>query len=327
MTNSLPLTSNFQQASLVLKDFLDQVQENLPDLPRLMQKWPETWERYRNSIREMPKVLRKRPFVKRLMAEIESFERETRRGGFSFEALQARAHEASLRVAELEAHPMVQKFLRGETILSSKKSLQWGRKILHASTGLAFLYLFVYSGWPKAVIWGIAGPFIVWSFSLETARHMNPRVNRWVLRAFGPIMREREKTRINSAVFYIFSMVVVYLLTPIEVSMLTLLFIAVGDPLAGIFGVLCGRRRISAHVTWEGSLACFLGCAGLAALCAGLLFKTSLAGLPLAGFALLSGLVGAVAESSLKFLDDNLVMPLLSAPCLWLLMKLFGVLP
>ncbi len=319
------IAAHFQQASLSFKDLLDEFQKDFPDLSRALQRWPEIAGRYRNSIREMPKVLRQRPFVKKLLTEIESLEREIRQGEFSL-GLQARMHQAAVLVAELETHPTVQMFLRGEPILCDKQNLQWPRKMVHVSLGLTFLYLFVYSGWSQLLIWTITGPFIVWAFCLETARHRNPRINRWVLRAFGPIMREREKAKVNSAVFYILSMAIVYFACPIEVAMLTLLFIAVGDPIAGIVGVRWGHRRISAHVSWEGSIACFLACTGLAALAAGVLFEKNLTGISLIGFSLLSGVVGAVAESSLKKLDDNLVMPLLSAPPLWFLMKLFSLL-
>jgi len=326
MTRALFLAADFQEAVLCLQELLNKFQRDLQDLPRWSDKWQETADRYRGAIKQMPKVLRRHPFVVKSLAEIEALEREIRNGGLSFAGLQARARQAAVIFAELEDHPYIQKFLRGETVLSSRKNLQWRRKLTHASLGLTFLYVFFYSGWPKAWIWAITAPFIIGSFSLETARHLSPRVNTWVLRWFGPIMREAEKTRINSAVFYIFSMAVVYFVCPPPVTILTLFFIALGDPFAGIVGVLWGRRRISTHVTWEGSGACFLACTALAALSAGFLFPKNLSALPLAGFSVLSGLTGSVAEASLKKLDDNLVMPLLSAPVLWILMRIFGIL-
>src|SRR3989338_6105407 len=326
MSQYLPLSTKYQEASLIFRDLLGQFQKNLHDFPKHLQKWPETFERYKASIREMPKVLRKRPFVKNMMAEIERIEKEIHQSGFSFECLQTRAHQMGILVAELEEHPTVQKFLRGEPVLSSKKLLHWSRKITHAVLGVGFLYLVVYSGLPKTLVWGITGGFMLWSVSLETARHMSPRVNRWVMRSFGPIMREREKTKINSAIFYMFSIGVVYFTTPVEVAVLTLLFLAIGDPFAGIIGVVYGRSKISLHATLEGSLACFGACFGLALLGAGLLFDHNLTGFSLLAFSLISGLIGALAEISFKKLDDNLIMPLLSAPSLWILMKLFSVL-
>ncbi|MBI2981233.1 MAG: hypothetical protein HYY44_02855 [Deltaproteobacteria bacterium] len=270
----------------------------------------------------MPKAFRYHPLVKKTIEEIESF-RDLQEWRDSF---QIKVRHLSSLLVELETSPLVQKILRGEPLLANKKVIQWRRKLTHATMGLSFLYLFVFSGWPKAVVWGITAPFIFWAFGLETLRHLNPSVNRWVIRFFGSIMREGENEKINAAIFYIFSIGVVYFIFPIEVAALTLLFIAVGDPVAGIVGTLWGGHRISSHVSWEGAISCFLVCAALAALAAGRLFPDPIGGWSLVAFSVLSGIVGAAAEASFKRLDDNLVMPLLSAPALWLLMKLFSVL-
>lgn len=364
MSYAQSLSIDFRQASLSLKELLDQLQEDISALnlsstelfhglkQNLLLSW-KNWEvtvkNYKISLQNMPKELRRRNIIKQLSKELEDFEtharcflteiketsfqdfrrslnRHIREADLYLKGVQSRMHQMAESVASLEEHPLVQKFLRGEPVLASRENMQWARKVSHTSLGLLFLYVFVYSGWSKTVLWTLAGGFILWAFVLETARHLNPRVNEWVCRYFRPIMREREKTKINSAMFFIVSMVIVYFVFPIEVTMLTMLFLAVGDPLAGIVGVYWGKRKLSPHVSLEGSLACFTACAALAALCAGVLFSTTLSLLPLLVFSLISGLIGALTESSFKKLDDNLVMPLLSAPLLWSLMHLFSLL-
>ena len=332
---------DFSRASLSLQDLLLQLQREFSSWDissSSLISWSDSWTRYRASVRKMPKAFRCHPLVKKSVCEMESFEREFQQFRAAVQEYSAREFQewcerlnlkvrrAASLMAELEASPLVQKILRGEVLLSHKKILQWRRKLVHLTMGLSFFYLFVYSGWPTAVIWWIAGPFIGLSFLLETVRHLHPGVNRRVLRVFGSIMREGENKKINSAVFYIFSMAVVWFTFPIEVAMTTLLFIAVSDPLAGMVGTYWGRHRISPNVSWEGSAACFISCTALAALCAGRLFPHPLTGLALTSFSVLSGLIGALAEASLKRLDDNLVMPLISAPLLALLMRLFSIL-
>ncbi|MBI1908852.1 MAG: hypothetical protein HYS22_01615 [Deltaproteobacteria bacterium] len=345
--SQVPLSAlNFRQASFSLQRLLAQLERDFSSLglgtaeafQKFRQEWSLTLIRYRATIREMPKAFRHHPLVKKSLYEIKLFEKELQRfknrmSENSFpefrdwsDRLRAKISRVALQVAELEASPLVQKFIRGETVLPDKRILQWRRKLVHITLGLSFLWLFVYSGWPRSVIWGITGPFILWAFSLELIRHLNPRVNRWVFRVFGSIMREGENEKVNAAVFYILSMGIVYFVFPVEVAMLALLFIAVGDPIAGIVGIHWGRHKISSSVSWEGSAACFLVCAGLAALCAGRVFHHTLSGAPLVLFSLLAGLTGAVSEASFKKLDDNLVMPLLSAPILWGLMKVFEIL-
>ncbi len=350
MTQLQSISDRFLASSVVLQDFLKRLQldmealstsssEVLQDMKEKLahsrEAWSEAIGEYKKSVHNMPRELRQRPFVKSLYKDLEAFEKDARRFVNEIkesprtiqyrDALELRAKQLAERMEALEENNLVQKFLRGEIILSSKKNIQWGRKIGHAAFGLTFLYLFVFSGVSSGVIWGVTIPFVIWAFSLEIARHLNPRVNDWVCKVFKPVMREAEKTRVNSAIFYIVAMLSVYWLCPIEVAMVTMLYIAVGDPVAGVVGVTWGRRKLTEHASVEGTLACVAVCAFMAAICAGWLFDNSLSGGALWLFALFSGLIGAASEAAFNKIDDNLIMPLLSAPALWVLMKLFAI--
>ncbi len=350
MAQAQTIPADFLEMNDLMQVFLERVQADMAALSEssaeafqgLKENVLKSWEKlptvindYKRSMQNMPWELRQRRFIKGLSKDIEAFEQDVRRyvaelkeaklADVYRKALYSRTRRLAERIAELENHNLFQKFLKGEVILASKKSIQWGRKFAHAALGMAFLYIFIYSGFPQTVIWSIAGAYLIWSFSLETARHMNPRINEWVCKAFRPIMREREKTRVNSAIFYSISMAIVYFGFPTEVTVLTMLFIALGDPAAGIVGIYWGRKKLTQHSSLEGSLACFAVCALSAAICGAFLFEVSLGFFPLVLFAGLCGLVGAVAETSFKKFDDNLVMPLLSAPALWVLMQVFGI--
>jgi dolichol kinase len=138
-------------------------------------------------------------------------------------------------------------------------------------------------------------------------------------------MREREKRAINSGIFYMLSMLLIYFIFPLNVAILTMLFIAVGDTAAGVVGVKWGHHKISKDVSWEGTLACFITCNFMALIAHQYLFDGFIiSGFKLFFFCVVSGLIGAFAESSLKNWDDNLVMPILSAPGLWLLMQILS---
>jgi dolichol kinase len=357
MAQALALPADFVQASLLMRELLNQMHHDMNDfgsstteaiqdlrqnLSRSIEAWPETFDAYKASIHAMPRALKKQPFVKETLHQIEELEQnmdrffaQVRQSSFqdfrkSIDRRVAETKESVDRmknqIACLEADPLMQKFLRGEAVLASKKAIQWPRKLGHMFLGLSFLYLFIYSGASKSFVWSFTGVFLLAAFLLEISRHLNSRINDWVIRWFGPVMREAEKTRVNSAIFYILSILFVYFLFPVEVTILTLLFLSVGDPIAGMVGVKWGRHKISDQVSLEGSFACFLACSGLAALAAGVLFDSTLTGFSLLSFSLLSGLTGAVAESSFKKLDDNLVMPMLSAPILLLLLKLYSIL-
>lgn len=364
MPQPLTIAENFPQASLKLKRFLDQLHNEIATLHRssqeayqgLKQDILRSWQnsdgilkKYKTTLAEMPKELRKREFFKTTVKDIEKFESEIRhylsdikelsfqdfrkaiderirRADIRFKNFQSHIRDFTQKIDELEEETVIQKFLRGETVLSSKKTIQWGRKFGHAFTGTLFFYLFVFSGMSKPLFWSLAGGFVLTCIVLETARHMNPKINQWVCKWFRPIMRESEKTRINSAMFYIVSILFIYLVFPLPVTILALLFLAIGDPIAGIAGVYLGKTKLAPHVSLEGTLACYITCSVITLICTVFLFEQSLSFFALMTFSTLCGVVGALAESSFKKLDDNLVMPVLSAPFLWILMKVFAVL-
>jgi len=364
MARFVTLSADFRQTSLSFRDFLSRLQgqistlnlnsiEVISDLKknllRSMKTWPTTLGNYKASILEMPKALRQRFFIQQSLKNIESFDKDFTRFLYvikglsiqdfrhsfdqnlhdlnsSLKAFKMRTRQMVQQVAALEEQALVQKFLSGETIFPGRKNIQWGRKLVHVSLGLFFLYLFVYAGLSAIGLWSVAGPLLGMVFMIEIIRHLNPRVNEWACHRFKLIMREHEKTRISSASFYILSILIVYFVFPIEVAILTLLFIAVGDPLAGIVGVTWGKRKITEHASWAGSMTCFVFSAVLSGVYAGFLFDHHLMGLSLIIFSLIGGMIAAFAEAAFKKLDDNLVMPLLSAPLLWVLMKLFSVL-
>lgn len=319
-------------------------------------EWPARRDEFSAAIENLPRELRKHDFVKNAMHEMDRFERNAKafmaeaahalnealphphidacRESFAAftvawharsAALQEHAAALSAKMDELTSHPLTQKFLRGETILSDRAHIQWARKIGHMVNGLSFLWFFEFSGIERAYVWQLTAAFALWACGLEALRHVNPRVNEWVCKAFRPVMREREKNKVNSAIFFMLAMIFVYLVFPRDVAVLAMLFIAVGDPVAGVIGVYFGKRKLSEHSSLEGTLACFAACAALAFVSAAFLFDDfRMAPLTALIFAIPAGLVGAFAEGSFKNLDDNLVMPLLSAPGLWLLLRFFA---
>lgn len=355
MSDALSFSGRFASASQILQEFVNQLERDVIELSRASSemaescrdrlqetwtRWPELTEDFRKSVESLPRELRKHDFVKSALAEIERMESQARvffsEAGESFAAkrdslnacsveMQERINVVSERLSALRDHPLTQKFLRGEMILSDRAHIQWGRKIGHMLNGLGFLYLFEYSGVSRTLCWSLTAVFVLWALSLEAARHVNPKVNAWVCRRFRYVMREREKDKINSAIFFILAMVFVYLVYPRDVGFLTMLFIAIGDPVAGVIGVYFGKRKISQHASLEGTLACFVACAGLSFAAATWAFNEyHLTFAATCLFALCGGIIGTAAEASLKQLDDNLVMPMLSAPGLWLLLQLLS---
>jgi len=348
---SQPKTAEFPTASSRFKTFLENANVDFGRLRESSkeayvtlkkeaiiswQNMPEIVEKYKLSIQNMPKEMRQRDSFKNILKEIEKFEFDFKKSQFKeslnqhmrdadqvLKAWQARIRELSCHVDEVEDQTVVQKYVNGETILSCKTKLQWMRKLTHAGNALFFCYFFAFSGIPTWIIWTITGVFLSLCFTLEIWRHLNPRVNEWVFKYFKPIMREHEKKSINSAMYYIVSMVAVYLIFPIEVTVLTILFLGLGDVVAGIVGVKWGKIPLKKNVSLEGFLACFGMCFLISFIFSGFVYE-SVSGFSLILFSFLTGLVGAFAESSFKNLDDNLVMPVISAPFIWIFLSIFS---
>lgn len=358
MSARAPVTANhFVEATSNFRLWLEELDRDLRGWQTAKQEWyqqfkgqalerlaqaPQRLRAFRRASRTLPGNVKQRESVKKTLKELDRFEdrfaalskrlsmwyNNHKIEGACENALGQMRTQLGTLQANMNAlldHPLIGHYDREEVSLAEKHNLQWGRKIGHAMMGLTFLYLIAYSPLPHALVMGIFMAFVVWAIALESARHMSPRVNVWVCRVFGPVMREREKTRINSGIYYILAMSLVYFVFPLNVAILTMLFIALGDTVAGIVGVKFGRHKIAPHVSLEGVVACFATCSILTLFANEFLLSDfSLSGLRLFLFVLLGGVIGAASESSFKQLDDNLVMPLLSAPFLWLAMRILG---
>lgn len=340
-----------------LKSYLDELDRDLKsnrlndtiiklreDLFSEERNWSTIFTQYRSSLKEMPREICGKIKVESIIEELDDFETFFRyflhcdyssskelppyREVYSenLNTLTQKVGRLSQLIDGLKSNSIIEKFIGGEIILSAESDLQWKRKVWHVCAGSFFLYWIAYSGVSEFLKWSVAGFFMVGLLTLEVIRHTSPRFNRFFWKFFRPIMRESEKEHINTSVFFVLSMMSVYALFPLKVGILSMLFLTFGDPAASTIGILYGRHKIKSHFTLEGFLACWLVCAVVATIWVGWLYTPSLSGLSLVSFSVLGGFVAAMSEIALPKLDDNLVMPLLSAPFIYLLLSIFDVL-
>jgi dolichol kinase len=203
-----------------------------------------------------------------------------------------------------------------EPVMACRTKLQWGRKVMHAMTGVIGMWLYAYLAVSKGFMLWFVGSLLTVAFTLELLRRASHHVNCRVCRYFKGVMRERERQAVTSATWFLASMFVVFAFFPRDIAVLSLLFIGLGDPAAGTVGARWGRHRINTHVSVEGSLAAFAVCALGTWLLAATALNLSISGGALAIFVVLAGLIGMTSEATFKQFDDNLVMPLVSAPLL-----------
>ncbi len=164
----------------------------------------------------------------------------------------------------------------------------------------------------QAVIISLAVITIVF-VGLDIVRFFIPGLSQWAFRNFRLFLRDSETATLTGASYLLISSLIIFILFPVEIAILSLVFLAVGDPLAGIIGRRFGRTRLLKK-SLEGTTACLCGCVAV-----GLVFYQ--AGL---GLALLSVLAGAVTAALAELvplpLNDNLRIPI-SASLVMLVME------
>lgn len=188
--------------------------------------------------------------------------------------------------------------------------IQWPRKIWHmaASLLIIFIYLVVPGEFSHKII--AFGIFTGLTLLGEIIRLNYPRFNAIVIRDAKKYMRKREADGLSSMTFFAVSTLLVCLIFPKGVAILSILYLGFGDALASIVGVKWGRHKVGRRFSVEGSLTFFATCFLITLIYPFLnpAFSGSILGL-----AFLGGLIGMVSEWLSFRLDDNLVIPLVSA--------------
>lgn len=168
-----------------------------------------------------------------------------------------------------------------------------------------------------------AGAFAAWAWTLESLRRVSKRANAAMMRFFRPIAHEQERDRVNSATWYMTSLVILALTGSPLLCVTGVAVLGVADPLAGLVGRRFGRVRLMNGRTLEGSLT-FVVAGMLAARGAMLLVDTPLGAGALWLTAGAAALVGGVVELVSRRIDDNLSIPLAAAATAAAVITLLG---
>jgi dolichol kinase len=173
------------------------------------------------------------------------------------------------------------------------------RKAFHL---LTLIYILAYWFLPFGyVAWGM-GIVVFIVAAGETVRLKVPSFNAWILKVLGGVHRQQEEGKVSGLPWTLSgSFLTMLIFKDKRVVLLSLLYLAIGDAFAALFGRRFGRHKIIGGKTLEGSLACLCVCF-------------------LIGFLFLDwkmSLVTAVFVTILELipwpLNDNFWMPLFSA--------------
>jgi dolichol kinase len=214
----------------------------------------------------------------------------------------------------VEQMAKVEKFKR-------RSDLHLARKLWHI-LGVS-LVAATYSYLPDRV--GLGALFLAWAIfvPIDFFRLRSAEWNNRLLVFFRPIMRQNEVDRLAGTTYLLTGLLIIALILPKDIVVLTMMFLALADPIASYFGIRYGKDKIFGHKSLQGSLAAFFVCSLLT-----FHFLTTrwLLMDHLIVVSLLGGLIGALAELIPVFnLDDNLTLPVLSGVALWALFSVFAV--
>jgi diacylglycerol kinase (CTP) len=207
--------------------------------------------------------------------------------------------------------------------LASRSDLQLPRKVWHMATGLLIAGLYI-NGMARVQAVFILGLIFFFFLFFEMSRLRFSRLNQFVIKLWGPVMRKNEVNKISGILYFLASAIIVIALFPRDIAGLSLLYLACGDPVASAFGVMYGNKsiRFSNGKSLIGTSAGVFTC-----IIATLVFTYSYP-VTFLNWILLSmtgGLIGGTAEMLPFEIDDNFSIPIVSAISLALLFLSFGI--
>ncbi len=187
------------------------------------------------------------------------------------------------------------------------------RRVFHVLTTAALALMAL--ALDREVMIAITGTITGLTIALEMARRRFPRLNEWFLARFSVLMKQSESSQVLGSTYMAAASLIVFFFFDKELAILALLYIAVGDPLAGVVGKRYGRVKIGSKSV-EGTLAFAVGAGAVGCgMVAG--------GLDVPYWVALGGAgVGALVELLPSPLDDNLTVPPVSATLMWALLLL-----
>lgn len=235
----------------------------------------------------------------------------------------ARAAWKTFRCDLTHAYERLSKNLEAWDIhVPALRPTNYARNVLHVGSGTAAaLTLWAFPS--QSILVGIIGSVTVWAWSVETLRRRSPKLNAWMMWAFGPVAHPHETHRVNSATWYATALLVLALLDIHVASLVALLVLGYGDPMAAIIGRRFGRTKLVNGRSLEGTAAFVLAGGAVATVALTLAYPT----LPwstalLTAFA--GAFVGSLAELFSRRIDDNFSIPLTAAAAATVVLHLLG---
>ena len=197
----------------------------------------------------------------------------------------------------------------------------WDRRLFHLSAASVIPLLGLAIGYEYAL--GMAIMATVVLVGGEVARFLIPGVNAWFIEWLGMLLKPGERRQITAPTYLAVTSLVVLLLFNLEIASLALLFLALGDPVAGLIGKRFGRLRWNVWFSTGFAGASSKSVEGAIAFLAASLSIAMLLWTKDIYFTLWPAAIGASVAALVEFLpiplEDNATVPVFSALVMWML--------
>ncbi len=203
-----------------------------------------------------------------------------------------------------------------------KSDIHWARKIWHIS-GVLTLFMGYYS-LPLETSKMIILPLFLIFAGIDVYRLRSKSFNLVLTHYLRPIMRQSEIENMAGTTYLMAGVTILIFFFDPVITQLSLIFLALADPIASYFGIRFGREKIWGEKTLQGFLAAFAICA----FCSFFFLYIHEYNLWRAVVvSIIGGLIGSLAELiPIAKLDDNLTIPVASGLGLSLVFYIFGFL-
>jgi diacylglycerol kinase (CTP) len=210
--------------------------------------------------------------------------------------------------------------------LHMRNDLHLARKLWHFGMGMFMVGIFVFSGISNSTAVMILGSALGIALLIETARLKVPALNDQVVKLWGPFMRSCEVNKMSGVPFYILATLLAFGIFPKPVGVLSVLYLAIGDPTASLVGILYGKdsKRLAQGKSLVGTLAGVVTCA-LVTLVFLKTYPVPVSDTAWLTLSVVGGLAGGLAELAPFDMDDNFTIPMISGFVMWLGFIVFGL--
>jgi len=208
--------------------------------------------------------------------------------------------------------------------LHFRNDLHLLRKIFHLVMGLVIIYCYM-AGTSRGTAVLLLGSALGLDLLMEATRLRSPSFNEKILKFWAPFMRTHEVNGMSTVPHYVSASIIAIGIFPKPVAILSLLYLACGDPVASLAGILYGHKgpRFASGKTLIGTAAGVATCALVTFIYLKSLMISSDSTILM--MSLIGGLAGGTAELLPLDVDDNFTIPVISGFVVWLAFLVFGL--